>query len=48
MFNERIFRYVEDGWFESRNALSLIPELTEQAKKDLEVCNAEAPPGYGC
>ena len=47
MFADRIFRYVDDGWFESRHALSLIPELTEQAKKDLESCNAKPPFRYG-
>jgi len=47
MFAERIFRYVDDGWFESRYALSLIPELTEQAKKDLEACNGKPPVAYG-
>jgi len=47
MFADRIFRYVDDGWFESRYALSLIPELTEQAKKDLEACNGKPPVSYG-
>ena len=47
MFDERIFRYVNDGWFESRYALSLIPELVEQAKKDLEACNGKPPANYG-
>jgi hypothetical protein len=48
MFNERIFRYVENGWIESRVALSLVPELTEQANKDLDERNAKPSPNYGC
>jgi|UniRef100_A0A6C0LQC7 exopolyphosphatase/pppGpp-phosphohydrolase len=47
MFQDRMFKYVTNGWFVSREAMALIPPLIEQAKKDLEGRNAVAPAGYG-
>lgn len=47
MFQERMFKYVSDGWFESAAAMALIPSLIEQAKKDLLDKNGQAPVGYG-
>jgi len=47
MFQDRMFKYVTNGWFLSREAMALIPPLIEQAKKDLEVNNGVAPAGYG-
>ena len=47
MFQERMFKYVTNGWFYSVRAMALIPPLIEQAKKDLEMRNGVAPAGYG-
>jgi hypothetical protein len=47
MFQDRIFKYVTNGWFVSREAMALIPALIMQAKKDLEIHNGVAPAGYG-
>ena len=47
MFQDRMFKYVSDGWFYSVRAMALIPALIEQAKKDLMDKNGVAPPGYG-
>ena len=47
MFQDRMFKYVTDGWFQSREAMALIPALIERAKKDLEAQNGVAPVGYG-
>ena len=47
MFQNRMFKYVTDGWFQSREALALIPPLIERAKQDLEAQNGVAPVGYG-
>jgi hypothetical protein len=47
MFQDRIFKYVTNGWFQTREAMALIPPLIEQAKKDLEMRNGVAPAGYG-
>jgi len=47
MFQDRMFKYVTNGWFQSRAAMALIPPLIEQAKKDLETHNGVAPSGYG-
>jgi HD superfamily phosphodiesterase len=47
MFQDRMFKYVTNGWFVSREAMALIPALIMQAKKDLEGRNAVAPAGYG-
>ena len=47
MFQDRMFKYVTNGWFQSRVAMALIPPLIEQAKKDLETHNGVAPAGYG-
>jgi hypothetical protein len=47
MFQDRMFKYVTNGWFVSREAMALIPALIMQAKKDLEGHNGVAPAGYG-
>jgi HD superfamily phosphodiesterase len=47
MFQNRMFKYVTDGWFQSREALALIPPLIERAKQDLETQNGVAPVDYG-
>ena len=47
MFQDRMFKYVTNGWFVSREAMALVPALIMQAKKDLEAHNGVAPVGYG-
>ena len=47
MFQDRMFKYVTNGWFQSRAAMALIPPLIMQAKMDLETHNGVAPAGYG-
>ena len=47
MFQDRMFKYVTNGWFGSRAAMALIPPLIEQAKKDLDGHNGVAPAEYG-
>lgn len=47
LFSNRIFKYVSDGWFQSRHAMALIPKLIAQADKDLLEQNGVAPAGYG-
>lgn len=47
MFQKRMFKYVSDGWFQSRAAMALIPPLIEQAKKDILMRNGAAPANYG-
>jgi HD superfamily phosphodiesterase len=46
IFQTRIFKYVSDGWFQSRSALLLIPALVEQAKQDIEARNGNVPAEY--
>jgi len=47
MFQDRMFKYMTNGWFVSRAAMALIPPLIEQANKDLTGKNGMAPANYG-
>jgi hypothetical protein len=46
LFQERMFKYVTNGWFCSRAALALIPVLIQQAQVDLSNRVGTAPPTY--
>ena len=47
LFQERMFKYVLNGWFCSRQALALIPDLIRQAQADLSGQVGTAPTTYG-
>jgi exopolyphosphatase/pppGpp-phosphohydrolase len=46
LFQERMFKYVVNRWFSSRQALALIPVLIQQAQVDLSDRVGTAPPTY--
>ena len=47
LFQERMFKYVSNGWFKSPEAMTLIPELIRTAQLDLLNHNGVAPANYG-
>lgn len=47
LFQERMFKYVIHGWFCSRQAMALIPDLIRQALADLSGRVGTAPTTYG-
>lgn len=47
MFQQRMFKYVTNGWFQTPAAMALIPDLIRVAQLDLLDSNGVAPDGYG-
>jgi hypothetical protein len=47
LFQERVFKYVTNGWFQSPAAMALIPDLIRVAQLDLLDSNGVAPADYG-